>query len=323
MKILVTGAAGFIGYSLCKHLLKGNNKVFGLDNFNNYYDKKLKYNRYKDLKKVNSSFKIYKINLENINKVNFIFQKHKFDYVYHFAAQAGVRYSINDPDLYFKTNIFGFYNVLKCCEKFKVKHLIFASSSSVYGDKLSKSSESDNTDHPLQFYAATKKSNEVMAHSFSNIYKLPTTAVRFFTIYGPWGRPDMSLFKFTNSILNKKIVYLYNSGNHKRDFTYIDDIVVPLKKLMKKQLKNEIPFQIFNLGNGESVSLKKFLNELKKTLKLKPKIKYLNKQKGDVKNTLSDNLKSKKKLNFKSSTNYKKGIKKFVKWYLNYYKIYD
>ncbi len=322
MQILVTGAAGFIGFSLCQKLLKKKISVVGIDNFNDYYDKNLKINRYKELKKINKKFKIFNTDLENFNKIKKIFSRYKFDIVYHFAAQAGVRFSILNPDSYFNSNLFGFYNVLKCSNLNKVKHLIIASSSSVYGKNSFGASEKTSTDFPLQFYAATKKSNEVMAYSFSNIYKLPITAIRFFTIYGPWGRPDMSLFKFVDAIINKKTIYLYNKGNHHRDYTYIDDILKPLINLTKiLPKKNNTPFQVFNLGNGKSIYLKEFYNELISQIGKKTKLKLLKQQKGDAHRTLSINNKAKKILGFKSNTNYKLGIKKFLKWYLNYYKI--
>ena len=321
MKVLVTGAAGFIGFSLCQKLLKKKISVVGIDNFNDYYDKNLKINRYKELKKINKKFKIFNTNLENCNKIKKIFSQYKFNFVYHFAAQAGVRFSISNPDSYFNSNLLGFYNVLKCSNLNKVQHLIIASSSSVYGKNSFGASEKTVTDYPLQFYAATKKSNEIMAYSFSNIYKLPITAIRFFTIYGPWGRPDMSLFKFVDAIINKKTIYLYNKGNHHRDYTYIEDILKPLINLTKiLPKKSTTPFQVFNLGNGKSIYLKKFYNELIKQIGKKTKLKLLKQQKGDAHRTLSINNKAKKILGFKSNTNYKLGIKKFLKWYLNYYK---
>ena len=204
MKVLVTGAAGFIGYHVSKILLNKKINVIGIDNLNKYYDTQLKKARLEDLKGLRKNFIFYKLDLKNSIGLDKIFKKYKFDYVINLAAQAGVRYSINNPDSYFDSNIVGFFNLLKCCRKYKTKHLIAASSSSVYGETKKSVRENSNTNNPLQFYAATKKSNEMMAHSFSSIYKLPITMLRLFTVYGPWGRPDMSLFKFTDAILNKK-----------------------------------------------------------------------------------------------------------------------
>ena len=216
MKILVTGCAGFIGYHLSKKLIKNPNyHVFGLDNLNNYYDVKLKRDRIVNLKKTKNGFKFSKIDICNKNKLNIFFKRHKFNYVFHLAAQAGVRFSIQNPKTYFNTNISGFFNILECCKNHNIKHLIFASSSSVYGaTNTFPLKENSDTDHPLSFYAATKKSNEVMAYAYSNIYNLPCTGLRFFTVYGPYGRPDMALFKFTKAILNNKKIELYNKGEH-------------------------------------------------------------------------------------------------------------
>ena len=323
MKILVTGAAGFIGFHVVKKLLKKKIFVVGIDNFNKYYDPNLKLSRYKELLKINNKFKIHKIDLKDFTKVKNLFKKNKFDIVVNLAAQAGVRYSIDNPDSYFESNVVGFYNILKNCKTFKIRHLIAASSSSIYGEYSYGATEDISTsDKPLQFYAATKKSNEVMAHSFSNIYKTPVSMVRFFTVYGPWGRPDMSLFNFTDRILRNKSVKLYNRGNHIRDYTYVDDVVNAVVKLIYKKPKNKkVPFEVYNLGNEKGIYLKDFLNELIKQLKIKPKITLLKRQHGDVLNTLSNTKKIKKLIGHKSKTNYKKGISLFLSWYKNYYKI--
>jgi len=320
MKVLVTGAAGVIGFHITKKLLEKKISVVGLDNFNKYYDPKLKFARYKELRKINNKFRIYKIDLKNYTQINRLFKSKKFNIVIHLAAQAGVRYSIENPDSYFDSNIVGFYNVLKNCKIFKIKHLISASSSSVYGDfSFGAKEDTSRTDKPLQFYAATKKSNEVMCHAFSNIYKMPISVLRFFTVYGPWGRPDMSLFTFTNLILRKKTVKLFNRGNHIRDYTYIDDVVNAVIKLIyKKPTNKKVPFEVYNLGNEKGVYLKDFLNELIKQLKIKPKILLLKRQDGDVLNTLSNTKKIKKLVGHKSKTNHKKGISLFLNWYKNY-----
>ena len=257
MKILITGSAGFIGYHLAKHLLKDKkHKIFGLDSLNSYYSLSLKKNRLKELLKF-KNFKFFKINLKNKTKITSLFEKNKFDIVIHLAAQAGVRYSVQNPQSYLDNNIISFFNILDLARKFKIKHFIFASTSSVYGDQPKfPTHENCNTDKPLSFYAATKKSNEVLAYSYSNIFKLPCTGLRFFTVYGPYGRPDMALFKFTKNILKNRKIELFNSGNHDRDFTYIDDICEFIVRILKKPLNHNIPFNVINLGNGKSRKLK-------------------------------------------------------------------
>jgi UDP-glucuronate 4-epimerase len=323
MRILVTGAAGFIGFHLTKKLLDQKHHVVGIDNFNNYYDIKLKKNRYLQLIRLkNKNLVFFKTDIQNTKKLNSIFKKYRFDCVINLAAQAGVRYSISNPDIYLNSNVIGFYNILKCSVKYKVKHLVAASSSSVYGEQLDNTKEKSDTNKPLQFYAATKKSNELMAYSFSNIYKIPVTIIRFFTVYGPWGRPDMALYKFTEAIIKKKNIYLHNKGNHYRDFTYIDDIIdgitLTLKKIPKIKKDDLVPFSVFNLGNNKSINLKKFLIELEKQLKIKAKIIYAKKQKGDVFKTSASIVKAKKELGYKPRTNYKIGISKFLLWYKKY-----
>tara|TARA_X000000950_G_scaffold21363_1_gene23090 strand:- start:1644 stop:2612 length:969 start_codon:yes stop_codon:yes gene_type:complete len=321
MNILITGSAGFIGYHLSIKILKTKASVIGIDNLNNYYDTSIKRDRIKKLKQ-NKKFIFYKIDLSEYKKFNNIVKKHNIKIIIHLAAQAGVRYSIDQPRAYFKSNLEGFFNVLEISRHNKIKHLIYASTSSVYGDsKKFPLSEENSTDFPLSFYAATKKSNEVMAHSYSYIYKLPCTGVRFFTVYGPFGRPDMALFKFTKNIINNKSIELYNHGNHLRDFTYVDDIVEGIYSLIKKQSKKSIPYEIFNIGNGNPKKLLDYLKNIEKNLKITPKIKSLPLQIGDIIKTHSSINKLKKYTGYKPKTNINTGISKFIEWYKDYYKI--
>lgn len=321
MKILITGVAGFIGFHLAHKLLNEKNIVFGIDNLNDYYDVNLKKNRIKILRK-NSKFSFYKISLNQINQVDKIIKKNKISYVIHLAAQAGVRYSITNPGTYFENNIEGFFNIIEICRKNKIKHLIFASTSSVYGDnKNFPLKESFSTDKPQSFYAATKKTNEVMAYSYSNIYKLPTTALRFFTVYGPYGRPDMSLYKFTNNIVNNKKILLYNKGNHERDFTYIEDIICGIESIIKKPSSKKIPYNCFNIGSGKNEKLINFVKNIEMNLQLKSKSKKLPLQVGDIIKTHSDISLLRKYSGYKPMTNIKMGIKRFIQWYKEYYKI--
>jgi len=330
MSILITGAAGFIGFHLSEIFMKKNFKVIGIDNLNSYYDVNLKKNRLKILKK-NKNFKFYQLDISIEKKINDLFKKHKFKYVINLAAQAGVRYSLINPQSYLKNNLIGFFNLINAAKNNNVKHFLYASTSSVYGSSDKKSfKEKDIADHPIQFYAATKRANEIIAHSYSHLYNLPTTGLRFFTVYGPWGRPDMALFKFTKNILEKKKIDVYNYGNHKRDFTYIDDIVnaiylstskVPKKSKAKNDpsVSTTAPYQILNIGGGKKVSLMKFIKEIEKNLNMKSKINFLPLQKGDVKETMCNTNKLKKYINFSSETNYKTGIKNFISWYRLYH----
>ena len=321
--ILITGSSGFIGFHLAKRLLKSKNiNIIGLDNMNNYYDLSLKQDRLKILKK-NKNFIFYKVDLQNSKKLEYIFQKHKFHTVVNLAAQAGVRNSIYDPDTYFKYNIDGFYEIIKKCVNFNIKHLIYASSSSVYGPSVDYPfNENIDTSYPKSFYAATKKINEVIAHSFSQIYNLKCTGLRFFTVYGPYGRPDMSLFKFIDAIYKNETIELYNSGNHYRDFTYIDDCIDGIKILLNRSDKNFNKHEVFNIGNGNSRPLTKFLQEIKKSTNNKRfKIKKLSMQKGDVFKTHSSINKINMIKKFKPKYNIEKGIKHFIEWYKKYYSI--
>tara|TARA_A100001015_G_scaffold288432_1_gene359268 strand:+ start:311 stop:1279 length:969 start_codon:yes stop_codon:yes gene_type:complete len=320
MNVLITGCAGFIGFHLTSKILNKYN-VVGIDNLNNYYDPNIKKNRLKILKK-EKNFKFYKSDITNLISLKRIINKHKIKYIIHLAAQAGVRYSIDHPEKYVSSNLVGFFNVLEVARLFKVKHLIFASTSSVYGDnKKFPLKESYDTDKPLSFYAATKKSNEVMAHAYSNIYKLPCTGLRFFTVYGPMGRPDMSLFKFSNAMIKNKKIELYNKGNHYRDFTYIDDIVISILKLLNNPSNSQIPYDIFNIGSSKPYYLKKFLSLIEENLSKKAKIKFLKIQQGDVHKTHADINKLKEKIKYSPKTNIKTGIKLFIDWYKTYYKL--
>ncbi len=333
MKILITGSSGFIGFHTSIKLLNKGFKVFGYDSMNNYYDVSLKKSRLKILKKY-KNFSFQKGNIENEKLLNKSVLKFRPKIIIHFAAQAGVRYSIQNPDIYLKTNILGTFNIIKIANRINLKHLIIGSSSSVYGaNKKFPFREIDKADHQVSFYAATKKSTESLAHSYSSLWKLPITMLRFFTVYGPWGRPDMAYFKFTEKILSQKKIDIYNKGKMFRDYTYIDDIVDGICKLLskvpsKKQInkfKNDslspvAPFRILNIGNTKKVSLINFINTLEKELKIKSKKNYLPMQKGDVYSTLSDSSLLKKITGYNPKTDYKVGITKFINWYLDYYK---
>jgi UDP-glucuronate 4-epimerase len=333
MSILITGSAGFIGSELAYKLLKTRLKIIGVDNHNNYYDLKLKRARVDRLKKF-KNYKHYKFDILNQNKLLSICKKHKVRKVIHLAGQAGVRYSLVNPSSYLDSNIVGFFNVLNVCKILKVDKLLYASTSSVYGlNKKLPFSENDNTDHPISFYSATKKCNEIMAHSYSYLYNIKTIGLRFFTVYGPWGRPDMALFKFVDDILNNKKIKVYNKGNHIRDFTYIDDITDGIIKLLKLDLKKDLnfnlkkpspsssicPWRIYNVGSNKKIKLMEFIHVIEKILNKKAKIQYLPLQKGDVKTTYANINKIKSDAKYKPSTDLYKGVSKFINWYLNYY----
>ena len=332
-KILITGSAGFIGFHVSKFFLERNYKVYGIDNLNNYYDVKLKNDRIKFLKNNFKNFKFSKLDISNKKSLEKLFKKNSFDKVINLAAQAGVRYSIDNPDVYVKSNLIGFCNLIELSKENKIKHFIYASTSSVYGmNKKQPLSEKDNVDHPIQFYAATKRSNELIAHSYSHLFNLPTTGLRFFTVYGPWGRPDMALFLFTENILKNKPIKVFNNGNHIRDFTYVDDVAKSVFHISNKIPHNDIkkkfkylpsessaPFRILNIGNNKPIKLMNYISEIEKRLNRKSKKKYFSLQMGDIKQTLADNNKIKKIINFKPNTTIKYGVNKFIDWYLDYY----
>ena len=335
MKILVTGSAGFIGSMLSIRLLERGDEVVGVDNHNDYYDPKIKEARLERLVKY-TNYKHYKHDLNDNKKLSEIFKIHKFQKVVNLAAQAGVRYSIENPLAYINSNILGFAHILENCRNNKIEHLVYASTSSVYGDNTKMPfSEHDSANHPLSVYAASKKSNELMAHSYSYLYQLPTTGLRFFTVYGPWGRPDMALFKFTKAIIEEKPIDVFNNGKHTRDFTYIDDIVEGVIKTLDNPASSNVnwkgkqpdpatsraPWRIYNIGNNKPVQLMDYIKALEKTLGKKAKINFLPLQQGDVPDTWAnvDNLK--KKFNYKPSTSVISGVSNFVKWYKDYFRI--
>ena len=333
--ILVTGAAGFIGFHLCKNLLTSGRVVFGLDNLNEYYDIGLKQSRLQILKKY-TGFHFVQIDLKDKKDLDELFQKNDFEVVINLAAQAGVRYSLTHPYAYLDSNLTGFLNILEACRQSPPAHLIYASSSSVYGaNKKMPFSVHDNVDHPLALYAASKKANELMAHAYSNLYKLPTTGLRFFTVYGPYGRPDMALFLFTKAILEGKPIEVYNFGKMKRDFTYVDDIVEGIVKLiphvpMGDKSWNALqpdpscsfaPYRLFNIGNNNPVELLTFIEVLEAKLGMKAIKNFLPLQDGDVKETYADIQDLEKLTGFRPSTSIETGIEKFVNWYQDYYKI--
>ena len=313
--ILVTGVSGFIGYHLAKSLLIDGIKVIGIDNINSYYDANLKNARLKEISSY-KDFTFKRIDISNRLELNKIFIEYKPFKVVNLAAQAGVRYSLKNPFAYMDTNIVGFLNILEFCKDYKIEGLIYASSSSVYGNnKKIPFSTTDRVDNPISLYAATKKSNELMAYTYSHLYNLNTTGLRFFTVYGPWGRPDMAYYIFTNRILNNKKIDVYNKGNMKRDFTYIDDIILGLRSAIDKNYKCEI----FNLGNNKSERLMDFIGVIEKELRIKAKINFKSIQPGDVQKTYADINKTKKMLSYDPKINLKDGIKFFIEWYKKFY----
>ena len=339
MSILITGAAGFIGYHLSKRLIKDGIEVIGFDNLNSYYDKKLKQDRIHNLKKIANEeegiFEFEQGDLVNSNQLKdiFKFKKNSFSkikIVIHLAAQAGVRYSIENPKAYIESNLVGFFNLIEECKINKIDHLLYASSSSVYGgNRKLPFLESDNVDHPISLYAATKKSNELIAYSYSHLFNLPTTGLRFFTVYGPWGRPDMALFKFTDLIVKNKPISVFNYGKMKRDFTYIDDVIESISLLIKKPpgISNNInttntkaPYFIFNIGNSKPIDLMQYINAIESILGKKANIKFKEMQPGDVESTFANTDALNNWINFKPSTPINLGVKKFIDWYLEYYK---
>jgi UDP-glucuronate 4-epimerase len=335
MTILVTGTAGFIGSAVCMKLLGRGEQVVGIDNHNEYYDvdlKQARLERYLD----HPSYKHYKIDICDTKNLADIFDKYKFKFVINLAAQAGVGYSLINPSSYIQSNIVGFANIIENCKKFKVQHFVYASTSSVYGANTKiPFSENESADHPLSLYAASKKSNELIAHSYSYLFNLPTTGLRFFTVYGPWGRPDMALFKFTKNILMNKPIDLFNYGNHTRDFTYIDDIAEGVIKVLDYPATSNLewngdkpdpassngPWKIYNIGNNQPVDLLDYVHALEKTLEKKAIINFLPLQPGDVPNTYANINNLKVKFDYSPQTPVIDGIKNFVKWYRDYYKI--
>ena len=337
MNILVTGCAGFIGFHFCNNLLKKFNKIkiFGVDNFNNYYDTNLKKNRVKHLKKkFKDRILINKIDLIERDKLDMIFKKNKICKVVNFAAQAGVRYSIQNPSKFIRSNIVGFQNIIDLAVKYKIDQLIYASSSSVYGGiKKKKLNESLNVNNPIQLYAATKISNEMIANAYNKLYGLQVVGLRFFTVYGPWGRPDMAPMIFTKSIFEGVPIRIFNNGDMIRDFTYIDDVVEAITKLINKPALGNInfntnepepstswaPHRIFNIGNQEPIALMDFINTLEEEIGIKAKKTYEGFQKGDVKSTSASIHSLKEWVGYTPYTSIKKGIKDFVEWYKVYY----
>lgn len=327
MKILITGIAGFIGSQLATKLANKSKLVVGIDSMNNYYSPKLKNLRLNEIKKnLGKKFIFYKSNINNYKSLDKIFSKHKFDIVINMAAQAGVRYSLLKPKTYIDSNVLGFFNLLELTKKYNIKHIVYASSSSIYGNINKLPVSEKNCDFkPIQLYAATKLSNELMAYTYSSLFKIKSTGLRYFTVYGPWGRPDMFLFKLVKSILQNKEIPVFNFGKHSRDFTFIDDIVDgTIKACFNKKYvfsdNSRVPARIFNLAYGKSVKLLDFISEIENILKKKSKKKYLPMQKGDVHETYANISLAKKKLNYSPKVNYKKGVKKFIQWYIKYKK---
>jgi UDP-glucuronate 4-epimerase len=333
MKIFVTGAAGFIGYHLSSRLLDEGYEVVGADNLNDYYAVQLKIDRLDMLKK-KTNFKFHKIDLADQQEVNQIFDSERFDIVINLAAQAGVRYSIEHPHPYIQSNVTGFLNILEACRHYGIKHLIYASSSSVYGsNKTIPFSTKDPVDHPISLYAATKKSNELMAHTYSHLFNIPTTGLRFFTVYGPWGRPDMAYFSFTKQITEEESIKVYNNGDMRRDFTYIDDIVEGIIRLLNKPPQpnrhvnqdytdpsiSHAPYKIYNIGNNKPVKLMDFIHTLEEIIGKKAKIEFLPMQPGDVKETYADIADLQTDVGFYPGTTIKEGLSQFVDWYKKYY----
>ena len=332
MKVLVTGSAGFIGSALSIRLLDRGDDVVGLDNHNNYYDPDLKearLSRHID----NPKYEHIRADIEDKELITEIFESYKFDGVINLAAQAGVRYSIENPHAYLNSNILGFGNILEGCRNSSVSHLVYASSSSVYGSNTEMPfSIHHNVDHPLSLYAASKKANELMAHTYSHLYKLPTTGLRFFTVYGPWGRPDMALFKFTDAILSGKKIQIFNYGKHRRDFTYIDDIVEGVVRVLDKPAESNpnwsgeapdpgsslAPWRVYNIGNNSPVELMDYISAIEDALGITAEKELLPLQPGDVPDTFADVDDLVRDYDYKPSINVKEGVEKFIDWYKEY-----
>ena len=334
-KILVTGAAGFIGSSLIIKLLEQNNQVIGIDNHNDYYEPELKEARLKRFYD-HANYVHIRVDIEDELEIQKIFQEYKFDSVVNLAAQAGVRYSIENPLAYINTNIVGFTHILEGCRHNNVKHLVYASSSSVYGSNTKMPfSVNDNVDHPLSLYAASKKTNELMAHTYSHLYDLPSTGLRFFTVYGPWGRPDMALFSFTKAILKGEKIQVFNYGKHQRDFTYIDDIVEGVIRVLRKAPtgnenwnsdcpdpgSSSTPWRIYNIGNNKPVELLDYIKAIEDSLEMKAEKEFLPLQLGDVPDTFADVSELINDFDFKPKTSVKQGVKNFIDWYKHYHSL--
>lgn len=334
MKVLITGTAGFIGSNLSHKLIARGDEVIGVDNLNDYYDVNLKIARLDRLKKL-SGFTEVKCNLEDRDLINKAFEEHKPDRVVNLAAQAGVRYSLENPHAYIDSNIVGFTNILEACRHNEVEHLVYASSSSVYGANTNMPfSIHSNVDHPVSLYAASKKANELMAHTYSHLFQLPTTGLRFFTVYGPWGRPDMALFMFTKNILAGKPINVFNNGNHRRDFTYIDDIVEGVIRTLDNIATpnndwtgdqpdpgtSNAPFRLYNIGNNNPVNLMDYIETLENALGRKAEKNMLPLQPGDVPDTYADVQDLVRDVGYKPQTTIQEGIGNFVEWYRDYYK---
>ncbi|MFD1778234.1 NAD-dependent epimerase [Fredinandcohnia salidurans] len=334
MSILVTGAAGFIGFHVSKRLLSKGYHVIGIDNLNKYYDVRLKRDRLSLLKE-NNNFTFYQIDLADSEKLHDVFNKEKINIVINLAAQAGVRYSLYNPYSYIHSNLVGFLNILEACRHYPVDHLLFASSSSVYGANSNiPFSTKDNVDHPVSLYAATKKSNELMAHTYSHLFQIPTTGLRFFTVYGPWGRPDMAYYSFTRSILEGKPIKVFNNGDMRRDFTYIDDIVEGIIGLLDHPPVNNTkwdplspdpsssnaPYKIYNIGNNSPVTLINFIRTLEETIGKQAILQLYPMQLGDVKETYADITDLYEAIGFQPKTSIDEGLTEFVKWFKEYYR---
>ena len=330
---LVTGSAGFIGFSLCVKLLERGEKIIGIDNHNDYYDPKLKDSRLKILSNF-VDYHHYKFDLNDEKNLEDLFKNYQPHKVVNLAAQAGVRYSMENPLAYINSNIVGFAHILENCRKYSIQHLVYASSSSVYGANTKMPfSENDSANHPLSVYSASKKSNELMAHTYSHLYKLPTTGLRFFTVYGPWGRPDMALFKFTRAILNEEPINVFNHGKHTRDFTYIDDVIEGVIKALDNPAvsdygwdsnnpnpaNSKAPWCVYNIGSNKPIQLLDYISALEQALSKKAKINFLPLQPGDVPDTFANVNNLINKFNYKPSTKIVDGVFNFVKWYKDYY----
>lgn len=336
MKVLITGAAGFIGFHLTKAMLNQGDEIIGIDNINDYYDVNLKYGRLKEAgietsaiqwhQKVSSAtfpnYHFIRMNLEDKNELMDLCKNEKFDVIVNLAAQAGVRYSIQNPDAYVQSNVVGFLNILEASRHNQVKHLVYASSSSVYGlnDKMPFHVK-DNVDHPISLYAATKKSNELMAHAYSHLFQIPTSGLRFFTVYGAWGRPDMAYFLFADAITAGKPIKVFNHGKMKRDFTFIDDIVQGIINVKNKPPQTPVPYQLFNIGNNDPIELMSFIEEIEHQLDKKAVMEMNEMQPGDVVATWADVDELIENFNYKPTTTIKEGLASFVKWYKTYYNI--